>query len=312
MKFNPKKAAFGRHETFPLRYSWLTKAYQEVTKDGAVFGSDESTVKLGVGKNMVSAIRYWALATGVIEKSDSDAVGFEITEFGRLVFDEESGFDPYLEDEATIWLLHWRLASTPELATGIYWLFNLYHKPEFLTLDAVDALDDFAKHDLSGKYSKNTLKNDISVILRMYTDAPLKAKSSMDELLDAPFTSLGLISLLPDNKTHRLEVGFQQSLPLEIVGYAVASVFEAAGADSISLEDLMYGKSDYPAPGAVFNLSESAFVAFLEQLEHYDGSFTLSESAGVNLLYRNKDIDTKPLDYLRAYYQKGVGVGKVA
>lgn len=304
MKFNPKKAAFGRHETFPLRYSWLTKAYQEVTLNPQVFESDDSTVKLGVGKNMVNAIRYWSMAAGIIKKSGEENGGYERTKLGELIFDENSGLDPYLEDEATLWLLHWQLASNTELATGIYWLFNRYHKPEFSIVEALEALEDFTTHHLSGKYSKNTLKNDVTVMLRMYTDAPLKSKASVDDILDAPFIALKLLSLLPDNKTYQLEVGFQDSLPMEVVGYAIASLFEATGSDSIALEDLMYGKTDFPAPGAIFNLSEAAFVSQLDLLEKYNGGFTLRESAGINLLYKNKDVDIKPTQFLHDYFEK--------
>lgn len=304
MKLNPKQVAFGRHETFPLRYSWLTKAYQEVSLDSQVFDSDDSTVKLGVGKNMVSAIRYWALATGIIDRTEGTQGHYKTTPFGQFLFDEAQGRDPFLEDEATLWLLHWRLASNPSLATGIYWLFNRYHKPEFTSAEALDALEDFSKHNLSANYSKNTLKNDVAVILRMYTDAPLKKKASIDDVLDAPFIALKLISLLSDNKTHRLEVGFQNSLPLEVIGYVIASLFEATGSDSIALEDLMYGKTDFPAPGAIFNLSEAAFVAQLDLLEKYNGGFTLRESAGINLLYRNKDEDVKPIQFLHDYFEK--------
>jgi hypothetical protein len=42
------KASFGRHETFALRYSWLTKGFQTFTKNPAIFSSDEATIDLGV------------------------------------------------------------------------------------------------------------------------------------------------------------------------------------------------------------------------------------------------------------------------
>ena len=35
--FNPKKASFGRHETFALRYSWLTKGFQAFNKNRIFF-----------------------------------------------------------------------------------------------------------------------------------------------------------------------------------------------------------------------------------------------------------------------------------
>ncbi|MCX7092698.1 MAG: DUF4007 family protein [Methylobacter sp.] len=57
--FNKQNASFGRHETFVLRYSWLTKGFQAFDHDKAIFSSDKSTIELGVGKNMVNAIKYW-------------------------------------------------------------------------------------------------------------------------------------------------------------------------------------------------------------------------------------------------------------
>jgi hypothetical protein len=48
------KASFGRHETFALRYSWLTKGFQAFTKNPTVFSSDKTTIDLGVGKKIGS------------------------------------------------------------------------------------------------------------------------------------------------------------------------------------------------------------------------------------------------------------------
>ena len=72
MKFTGSKGAFGRHETFALRYGWLTKGMQELNKEelgkqAPVFEAEDATVRLGVGKNMVSSIRYWLQATRIVE-----------------------------------------------------------------------------------------------------------------------------------------------------------------------------------------------------------------------------------------------------
>ena len=61
------KASFGRHETFALRYSWLTKGFQTFTKNPEIFSSDEATIDLGVGKNRVNAIKYWLRATSMLD-----------------------------------------------------------------------------------------------------------------------------------------------------------------------------------------------------------------------------------------------------
>ena len=68
------RPSFSGHETFPLRYGWLQKAYQAVNdapsaKDAVhVFRDPDSIARFGVGRNMVGAIRYWATAAGVLEE----------------------------------------------------------------------------------------------------------------------------------------------------------------------------------------------------------------------------------------------------
>jgi len=74
---------FFGHETFPCRYAWLPKAAQAVSEDPSILASakeDDAMVKLGVGKNMVRSIKFWAEAAGIVV---SDTAGHELTDFGR-------------------------------------------------------------------------------------------------------------------------------------------------------------------------------------------------------------------------------------
>ena len=56
------------HETFPIRYGWLKKAFDAVrdTEDQddnrQVFSGADAIARFGVGKNMVSSMRHWATA----------------------------------------------------------------------------------------------------------------------------------------------------------------------------------------------------------------------------------------------------------
>jgi hypothetical protein len=92
VKFSANNVAFGRHETFHLRFAWLSKGFSALQKDQTLFeNTDKATVTLGVGKNMVSAIRYWLRATQLIDvKTD------EPTEIGNYIFDSKNGVDPFL------------------------------------------------------------------------------------------------------------------------------------------------------------------------------------------------------------------------
>ena len=60
------------HETFPLRYGWLKKAFDAVRDTESeddnryVFTGPDAIARFGVGKNMGSSMRHWAVAAGVI------------------------------------------------------------------------------------------------------------------------------------------------------------------------------------------------------------------------------------------------------
>src|SRR5690348_10308888 len=96
---------FSGHETFPLRLLWLKKAYDAVVLHGATrrtFQEQDAIVKFGVGRNMALAMRHWALATGVLTESGGELAP---TSLGTAIFADD-GHDPFLEDPATLWMLH--------------------------------------------------------------------------------------------------------------------------------------------------------------------------------------------------------------
>ena len=59
MRLNPNTVSFGRHESFLLRFGWISKGLGALKDDPAVFSQEDATVTLGVGKNMVASIRHW-------------------------------------------------------------------------------------------------------------------------------------------------------------------------------------------------------------------------------------------------------------
>lgn len=292
--FNSKKVSFGRHETFALRYAWLTKGFQEFANDNGIFSSDEATIKLGVGKNMVNAIKYWLRAASLLDDSSD---GLIATPIGTAIFSEK-GYDPYLEDEATIWLIHWLLATNFESATAWYWFFNCFHKAEFTSEEAATALADFVKNHVSGKHSERTVKQEIPLILRMLSPA----KAQIEDSLDAPLTSLKLITAVDSSHAYRSFSGLQANLPVEIIGYATNEIFNQRGVDVLPISELMYGQKYGVALGSVFRLTESALLAKLEQLTvRYPNIFYVNETAGIHQLSRLTE--SRSLDFLGHYYQ---------
>ncbi len=296
MKFNPQKSTFGRHETFPLRYGWLTKAIQAVNKPGLtdIFKQPEAAmIELGLGKNMVNALQYWLQVTGVVDFNDGVA---NITEFGHVLLGDNG--DTYLEDETTIWIIHWRIASNPELATGFFWFFNHFSMPRFKSSDVLHSLVDFVGQELKSR-SESTLKSDVSTLLRMYS--PTAGRN--DEHLDSPMSSLGLLSS-DVSGGYLSQRTVRPFLPPMALHFALQSRFsEQSQQAALPINILLYGGDGYPAPGAVFRLNEEGLMGALTNvMETYPNCYELRETAGLHQLYRRSPL-LKETDLLTAYYQ---------
>jgi hypothetical protein len=295
---NKTSVSFGRHETFALRFGWITKGFKALGQDKGIFESDNATVTLGVGKNMVHAIRYWLIASQVI---DADGQSLVMTQQGKLIFDIKVGHDPFLEDDATIWLLHWLIASNSKEATAFFWFFNRFHKPEFTQAELIDALRDFVRENTNAKTSDNTLKSDITLLLRMYQSTIDFKSTPIEEGLDSPLSLLGLVNDLEGSKYHESKLGNRWNLPVAPFSYAVLEVFESTKLSSLPIEQLMIGDGIYAAPGTVFRLNEEGLIAKMEEMISWlPGYFELRESAGIHQLYKLKEI--APMDVLDKYY----------
>ncbi|KAA6182255.1 DUF4007 family protein [Thiohalocapsa marina] len=296
MRLARDKATFGRHETFPLRYGWLPKGYESLKQDPQLLSDAErAMITLGVGRNMVNAIHYWLQVAGVIDFSDGPA---RPTRLGQAMLGTQG--DPYLEDDATLWILHWLIASNAEHATGFFWFFNHFAMPRFRDADALSGLTEFVGQALKAGRSQSTLKSDISTLLRMYA----AVEGRTDEHLDSPLAQLGLVE--PDaDGGYRSVRSSRPFLPPFALHFALSQRFRADPTQpALPVRVLLYGGDGWAAPGAVFRLSEEGLMGTLERvIEHYPHSYELRDTAGVHQIYRRTEV-SDPLDVLRAYYQR--------
>ena len=297
VKLTGSTTAFGRHESFPLRFGWITKGLEALADDPKVFTREDATVVLGVGKNMVGSIRYWLQATRIAHRDPKTNI-LKPTPLAEIVFGDDG--DPYLEDEGTIWLLHWLLATNPREATAIYWFFNHFHKPAFTTEEAVTGLTDFAKRELSTRTSATTLKGDAQLVLRMYSRTTASARITLEDALDSPLAMLDLQERL-DTRTWRAVPMDRAELPLDVFAFAIAQLFENDNVGQLAIADLMYSDNEHCAPGAVFRMTEEGLVSKLEALcEEHPHALRLDRTAGVFQLYKIAQLDS--MEILRARY----------
>jgi len=265
---------FARHETFHPRFGWLKKGFDKVAIDPEVFTKDDAPVVLGVGKNMVKAIRYWSYAFKIIDKENSTP-----TSFGSKLLSDD-GWDPFMEDPASLWLLHWTLLKHPCTATAWHYGFNEFHHVMFTANDLMWALREYKEKMFpSAPASESSLKKDVHCLLRMYVPSD-SLKGAREDSIDCPFTDLGLINNYGDGKHYSFNVGGKLSLPDEII---VAACLEFAAslegsAKTISLSRLLFEPG---SPGLAFKLTESVLSHAIENVAVWHKDVSLSETAGL-------------------------------
>ena len=278
------------HETFPLRYGWLKKAYDAVRKsedqadNGEVFSGPDAIARFGVGKNMVSSMRHWAEAAGVVVV-DSRANHAVTTSLGRRLFDDH-GLDPYMEDPSSSWLIHWRLAGRSKKTTW-FWAFSHYPALTFEREGLAEAIGRLAKDRKWLRASYATIKNDVACFVRTYVAQSLAAKSNQEDGLESPLTELGLIKPIGRREGFRFVRGPKPSLGVGAFCYAVTDFWNERfpNANTLSLEALTHEPG---SPGRVFLLDENDVVDMLAQLEDSTkGAYRWSETAGLKQLIRS-------------------------
>jgi hypothetical protein len=276
--------SFTGHETFVFRYGWLTKAVEAVADDPEVFVRDDAIVRLGVGKNMVRSIRHWGLATGVLqEQPKSRGTVLSISDLGQLLLGPE-GLDRYLEDQATLWLLHWQLVSNPVRCTTWRWAFSALPSNEFTRSSLQDTLIDAAKRVGDTPPSESSVRRDVEVFVRTYVPSRFSSGPVPEESLDCPLVELELLE--ESNGVVRFARGPKATLPDEIFAFAVAEFWQSLATTraTLSFSDLSYGPG---APGSAFKLDENSLVERLERLETVtDGALVYADTAGLKQLYR--------------------------
>lgn len=297
--------SYGRHETFYLRTGWLRKGFENIKNDPKFFTNPETIEILGVGKNMVNAIRYWSQVFDVVSAKE-DGEGYEQNEFGRFLFKH----DKYLEDPLSDWLLHHKLVTNYHLAPSFFWAFNLMSLREFNANSFIRSLE--ALHSKLGvkPIAFKTLQNDFQVFVQTYSDRS-NGKKSGEDILDSPLSPLEMITHSNDRNQYVFRLGAKKDLPAEMVAYAI--LFQMAQRKShqeekglsifqINLESLLWEPF---SPGMVFKLDSETLMSFLDEIcqKNIIKGAQFSSSAGIKQFMVSSTSKTLPLDIIKSYYE---------
>lgn len=278
---------FARHETFHPRYGWFRKAYVAATRDPYVFASEDAPVRLGVGKNMVRSIRFWGLAAKVVtEVPDPAAVSKRKpsivvpTRFGEALFGE-GGWDPWMEDPGTLWLLHWRMLAQP-CRLPVWWLALCdFNAVEFELEDLgrtimtqLSAVPDWKEP------SESAVQKDLSAFMRTYAPAVRVGRETLDDAADCPLRELRLVGRSEATGAHRYKLGTKPTLASAVATHAVldwVARTELTG-QTITLERIA---SEKGSPANVFKLSASDLLVALTPAVEASNSLDLATPTGV-------------------------------
>ena len=167
---------FRAHDTFFIRKGWLNKGMRNVKIDPAVFmGAKGNPMDiLGIGANMVKALRYWLQAVNLTVEPNAGKREQSFTPFGEIVFKN----DPYIEEMGTLWFLHYMLASNKDEATAWYFFYNEFKQSEFNKEDFVKQLTNYIM--INGEeVSERSLEDDYNCIINTYVP---RIKSSPEKV----------------------------------------------------------------------------------------------------------------------------------
>ncbi len=299
---------FARHETFHPRYGWFRKAYSTAVLRQRGFSEADAPINMGVGKNMVRAIKFWGQAAKIITKDpDSEnprSPEMIPTRFGHALFCDD-GWDPYMEDPGTIWLLHWMLLAPPSLVP-VWWIaFNDLHAVEFddETLEAAVQ----AQLDATSKWTTphhSSIRKDISALLRTYAPAVKSGRTGFDDLLDCPLRELALITASAATGDHRFVLGEKPTLPDEIVLFAALDYLSRRppSGQTVTLSHLA---NEPGGPGRAFKLSENDLLRVLQEAENTVEGVGLLSPTGAHQLVWTGDPCDAAVEVLHRYYGTG-------
>lgn len=289
-----RKVSFSGHETFVCRQFWLKKGYDYIRR-GDSFSREDAVVQLGVGKNMVTAIRFWLKGFNIIDKESEG-----ITELGRYIFE---GKDPFLEDLASLWLLHYAIVKNERV-----FIFNSFfnefmkERTEFTREQLLSFLKRKTEEAEQPLFSEKTYISDSNVFLRTYIKTN-DGKADLEEETSNLLIDLNLITPFfkkdLDNKPVEWFRAFREEridLPIHVVLFSILDTYPHSSI--ISFYELLDG---YNSPGAIFSLTEKGLEYKLKELaENWPDRYTYSSTAG-NRVFQIKQ-DLNKWEILNEYY----------
>lgn len=293
---------FAQHQSFYIRYKWITKALKSIELDeGSFFNEKDNYLKLGIGKNMFTSLKYWIFASKLAEKSQNNT--FRLTELGKIIKE----YDLNLLKNDTLSIIHYNICSDNSNSETWFWFFNIL-KSNVITKDSlINSLLPSWVEIQGKKVSSKSLKRDVDCLIQFYTSN--ENPDDPEDTIFSEFSKLNLVSevKLPDgNKAIKKTRPSIKDIGINALFYVLLDFCEKNNQYMISVEDILTSNNLW---GKIFNFDKQTTMEALNIL-------SLQKENPI-IFNRTNNLDTvqcpkiKPIAFLKNEYSKGDSLDEI-
>lgn len=285
-----------KNGSFYMRSGWGTKIIYAIKADKYIFTPSNEQLavdNLGLGRVMIKALRYWAVAMG-LTKEDKTQEG--IIQLPTHYYNLIETNDKYFQKKGSLLLMHRNLALNIDEATAWYWLFNEWTGSSISKEEFSDGLHSYLA--INGmKIKKDAVDKEFNCVKNTYIgEQKFDIKSIMDE--DTyPFLAPLRILYVDEKKRIAKTPLTRLDVPLELLIYSIAmdNPLESENQMQISIDKIMEEKMQI---GKYFNMRYSKLIEALLEAEN-------KKYISLNNNFGNRYIEFVDMDYwhlLEKYY----------
>lgn len=266
--------SFSGHDTFACRQFWLKKGY-DFYKNNENPSVQDSLTQMGVGRNMVTAIRYWMRSFALLDDQNQP------TEFADYLLADD-GKDPYLEDMGSLWLLHYMLVKH-EHASIYSLIFNELRKERVeFTRDNIVAFLKKKCQERQIEVAERSLEQDVRVFVSNYL-RPKERVGNVEDMFSALLIDLELLqdagkSEETKEKIYKVESQDRADIPADIALYCILEQNEGS---SIAFNSMLINPNSV---GSVFAMNRDGLTQKLNQITEQYSGVTFTDDAGIREL----------------------------
>ncbi|MFD1020956.1 DUF4007 family protein [Thalassobacillus hwangdonensis] len=290
--------AYGQHQSFYLRDRWLSKAIKQLREDSRFFYDKEAFEKIGLGKNMVQSLRFWVVATNIVEENTNEQRKkvHHITSFGDVI----DRYDRHIQFNDTAAMLHYHLTTNKESSTVWYWFFNLLEETAISKEDLFSIFVKWVEETENKKISHKSLKRDIDCLIKLYTAG--EDAQDPEEVIQSPINKISLLSEKNGNVYKKTPNSIGE-VGIIALYYTLLVYCSQKETYTVSVEELI---NQHGLWGRVYNMNRNLIIQALHQLT--------SHAQYPILFTRTNNLDTvkipeiEPISFLESEYSRKVKV----